>query len=144
MATRVYPALDGFTAFAGRLEALEGRASAELEVLARTSGQVRAWSAAMAHGTDTLVVKAQATVERLSRLTAQTVVLLDGLERLMLASQDSTTLMGRVLAHRDLYERSLTLSHALHDLLLKVRSQGLKDIIHFWRNVKFRKRSPAR
>jgi hypothetical protein len=143
LATRVYPALEGFTAFAGKLETLEARASSDLEVLALTSGQVRAWSAAMAKGTDTLVVKAQATVERLSLLTAQTVVLLDGLERLLLASKDSTTALGRVLAHRDLYERSLTLSHALHDLLLQVRSQGLKDIIHFWRNVKIRKRQPT-
>lgn len=143
LATRIYPALDGFTAFAHRLEALEGRASSDLEVLARTSGQVRAWSAAMALGTDTLVVKAQATVERLSLLTAQTVVLLDGIERLMLASHDSTTLIGRVLANRDLYERSLVLSHALHDLLRQVQRQGLKDIIHFWRNVKIRKRNPA-
>jgi hypothetical protein len=143
LSTRVYPALEEFTAFAHKLEALESRAASDLEVLARTSGQVRAWSAAMAHGTDTLVVKAQATVERLSLLTAQTVVLLDGLERLMLASGDSSTILGQVLAHRDLYERSLTLSHVLHDLLLQVRNQGLKDIIHFWRNVKIRKRAPA-
>lgn len=140
LASRVYPALEEFTAFAQELEGLESRASSNLEALARTSVQVHAWSAAMAHGTDTLVSKAQATVERLSYLTAQTVVLLDGLERVMLASQDSTNLMGRLLVHRDLYERALTLSHALHDLLLQVQKQGLKDIIHFWRNVKLRKR----
>jgi ABC-type transporter Mla subunit MlaD len=142
LAMKIYPALDGFTVFARRLEALEERSSSDLEVLARTSGQVRAWSAAMTQGTDTLVAKAQATVERLSLLTAQAVVLLDGLEKLMLASRDSSTVIGRLLAHRDLYERTLTLSHALHDLLHNVQEQGLKDIIHFWRNVKIRKRAP--
>lgn len=137
---RIYPALDGFTAFAARLEGLERTASGNLDDAARASVDMRRWSGAMAQGTDTLVVKAQATVERVARLTAQSVALLDGLEKLLLAAQDSTGLPGKLLAQRDLYERTLSLSHALNDLLKGLQDQGLKDIIHLWRNVHFRKR----
>lgn len=137
--TRIYPALDGFTEFAERLESLERRASGDLDGMARTSDEVRKWSGAMAQSSDTLVAKAQATLDRVARLTAQTVVLLDGLEKLVLASQDTTGMPGKLLAQRDLYERTLTLSHALHDLLKHLKEQGLKDIIHMWRNIHFRK-----
>jgi len=137
--SRIYPALDGFTAFAERLEKLERKASGDLDGMARTSAEVRRWSGAMAQGSDTLVAQAQATLDRVARLTAQTVVMLDGLEKLVLASQDTSGLPGKLLAQRDLYERTLSLSHALHDLLRQVKEQGLKDIIHFWRNIHFRK-----
>lgn len=137
---RIYPALDGFTAFAAQLETLERKASGNLDGVARASADMRRWSGTMAHGTDTLVAQAQATVDRMSRLTAQTVVLLNGMEKVILATQDSSRLTGRLLAQRDLYERTLSLSHALNDLLKDIQKQGLKDIIHFWRNVHFRDR----
>ena len=139
LSTQVYPALDEFGVFAKRLEDLEARASSDLEGLARASGQVQRFSAVMSTGTDTLVAKAQLTVERLATLTAQTTVILAGLEKIMVASQDTTVLAGKILAQRDLYERTLVLSHALHDLLEQVKEKGLSDIIHFWRNVTFRK-----
>ncbi len=139
--TRIYPALDGFIEFAERLERLERKASGDLDGMARTSADVRKWSKAMAQSSDTLVAKAQASVDRVARLTAQTVVLLDGLEKLVRVSQDTTGMPGKLLAQRDLYERTLILSHALHDLLRHIKEQGLKDIIHFWRNVHFRSNS---
>lgn len=142
LSTRIYPALDEFTAFAEKLEVLEGRASSDLEGLARASGQVRGFSEAMNSGTDTLIGTANRTVERLVTLTAQTTLILEGLEKIMLAAQDTGGLPHQLLARRDLYEKTLTLSHALHDLLDQVKRQGLKDIIHFWRNVKIRKRDP--
>lgn len=141
LSTQVYPALEKFTDFAHTLETLEAKTSNDLDAMARTSVQVQRWSVAMAAGSDTLVASAQLTVDRLARLTAQTVVLLDGLEKMMLTAQDTSGLPGKLLAQRDLYERTLTLSHALHDLLKHVKAQGLKDIIHFWRNVHFRDRS---
>jgi phospholipid/cholesterol/gamma-HCH transport system substrate-binding protein len=140
--TRIYPALDEFGAFAHRLEQLESRASNELDKVALASGQVRRFSAVMAVGTDTLVSKANLTVERLATLTAQSVALLDGLEKILLAAQDSTGLPGRILTQRDLYEKTMTLAHALNDLLAQIKEKGLKDIISFWRNVRFRGRAP--
>lgn len=144
LTTRVYPALEEFTVFAEKLEMLERRTSNDLDGLARTSTQIRVWSAAMAVGSDSLVTKAQLTVDRLARLTAQTVVLLNGLEKMILASQDTSGMPGKLLAQRDLYERTLTLSHALHDLLRTVKEQGLKDIIHMWRNIHIRKKPASK
>lgn len=138
--TRIYPALDGFGAFAHRLEQLETRASTDLEQVAKASVQVRRFSAVMAIGTDTMISKANQTVERLASLTAQSVVLLNGLEKLMLAAQDTSGLPGRILTQRDLYDRTLTLAHAFHDLIAQVKEKGIKDIISFWRNVHFRRR----
>lgn len=142
LTTQVYPALDNFGAFAHRLEELETRASSDLEVLAKASGQVRNFSAAMAVGTDTLVSKANQTVERLTQLTAQSLIILNSLEKVILAAQDTNGVPGRLLAQRDLYERTLVMSHAFHDLVRKIQEQGIKDIISFWRNVHFRKRQP--
>lgn len=142
LSTQVYPALDEFGIFAKRLEDLEQRASSDLEVLARASSQVHRYSTIMSAGTDTLVTKAQLTLERLATLTAQTTLILNGLEKIMLASQDTSVLAGKILAQRDLYERSLILAHVLHDLLQEVKTRGLKDIIHFWRNVHFGRSRP--
>lgn len=140
--TRIYPVLDDFDSFAVRLQAMEQRASSDLERLALASGRVRAFSAAMAVGTDTLVTTANRTVARLAGLTAQSLIILNGLEKMMLAAQDTNGIPGRILAQRDLYERTLTMSHALHDLVRSVKEKGLRDIIGFWRNVHFRKRQP--
>jgi hypothetical protein len=94
----------------------------------------------MSAGTDSLVTKAHLTVERVAVLTAQTTALLSGLERMMSTAQDTTALAGRLLANRDLYEKTMVVAHALTDLLQKVEEDGLKDIINFWRNVHVRKR----
>ncbi|HLP39889.1 MAG TPA: MlaD family protein [Fibrobacteria bacterium] len=140
--TKVYPTLDKFGAFATRLESLEGRASTELDGLARATGQVRSFSRTMAMGSDTLVAKAHLTVERLATLTTRTTMVLGGLEKMILSAQDTSSLAGRMLANRDLYERTLILAHALKDLLKQVEQEGLKNIIGFWRNVHIRERNP--
>jgi ABC-type transporter Mla subunit MlaD len=140
LAAKVYPALDRFGAFAARLEHLENQASDDLDRVALASRRMKGFSKAMSAGTDSLVTKAHLTVERVAVLTAQTTALLGGLEKMMSTAQDTTALAGRLLANRDLYEKTMVVAHALTDLLQKVEEDGLKDIINFWRNVHVRKR----
>ncbi|HLP41153.1 MAG TPA: hypothetical protein VK465_06570, partial [Fibrobacteria bacterium] len=100
------------------------------------------FSRTMAMGSDTLVAKAHLTVERLATLTTRTTMVLGGLEKMMLSAQDTSRLAGRMLANRDLYDRTLILAHALKDLLKQVEEEGLKNILSFWRNVHIRERKP--
>jgi ABC-type transporter Mla subunit MlaD len=140
LSAKVYPALDRFGAFASRLERLENQASADLDRVALASRQMKGFSRVMTAGTDSLVSKAQLTVERVALLTAQTTAILVSLEKMIATAQDTSALAGRLLTDRELYERTMVVAHALTDLLRKVEEEGLKDIINFWRNVHLRKR----
>ena len=66
-----------------------------------------------------------------------------GLEEVVVACQDTTQGPSRFLVQRELYDRTLAITHALQDLLKVLRDDGLTDAIHFWRNVHIRFRKPA-
>ena len=141
--TQIYPALEQFGRFANDMEVLQGEASAELDRLALAGGQVNRFSTMVAANSDTLVLRANRTLERLAVLTAQSTVLLKGLEELMVAAQDTTRGPSRILMQRDLYDRTLSMTHAIQDFLKLTRKEGFQDVIHFWRNVHIHWGKPA-
>jgi phospholipid/cholesterol/gamma-HCH transport system substrate-binding protein len=143
LVNQVYPALEDFGNFSKELELLELETESDLEALARAGGTINRFSASIATSTDSMVVKANRTLEQLTLLTAQSTVLLHGLEKLMIAAQDSTTGPGRILTQREIYDRTLTTIHTLQDLLKLAEKDGLKDAIHFWRNVHVHLGKPA-
>jgi hypothetical protein len=81
---------------------------------------------------------------QLAILTAQSTVVLRGLEEIALACQDTSKGPSRFLVQRDIYDRTLALTHALQDLLKVIKQDGLTDAIHFWRNVHLHWRKPPR
>ena len=143
LTTRVYPVLEQFGAMTHDIEALQNEAGAELErVAAATAGMDRV-GRELAMQSDTLVVRANRTLARLAVLTAQSTAVLKGLEGIVVACEDTTKGPSRFLVQRDIYDRTLSLTHALQDLLKLVREEGLTDAIHFWRNVHLRWAKPA-
>jgi phospholipid/cholesterol/gamma-HCH transport system substrate-binding protein len=136
LTTQVYPVLEDFNRFAGELEGLQMKTEKELERLTKASNQVNRFSQAMVTSTDTMVIGATRTLEQLARLTVKTTSLLQGLEKMMIAVQDTTSGPGRILMQRQLYDQSMSLTHSLLDLLKLAKKDGLKDAIHFWRNVR--------
>jgi ABC-type transporter Mla subunit MlaD len=135
LTTQVYPALEDFSQFAQNLQALQIKTESELEVLVKAGGEVNSFSQLLAKSSDTLVIRANRTLEQLTLLTERTSILLRDLDKIILAAQDTTTGPGRILVQRDLYNRTLTLTQGLQNLVKAVQRDGVKDIIHFWRNV---------
>jgi phospholipid/cholesterol/gamma-HCH transport system substrate-binding protein len=135
---RIYPALDGFGRFTRSLEALQDKASGDMRKAAAFSDDVNAAARAVAARTDSMVDKTGRAVEQVAALTAQSEALLESLEKILAAAQDTTKTAGRVLMNRDLYDRTLALTHDLEELIATVKKKGLHDIIHFWRNVDVR------
>ena len=145
LTTQIYPALEEFGRFSSELELLQLEAESELERLAKAGGQVNSFSKVMAANTDTMVLRANRTLEQLATLTAQSTVLLRGLEEIMIAAQDTTNGAGSFTVQRDLYDKALSLTHALQTLLKVANQEGLQDAIHFWRNIHVHfKKKPAK
>ena len=138
LSKRVYPVLEEFGAFTRDMEALQSLAGAHLDRLTKASADVNRFGHDLSVGTDTLVLRANRTLGQLAILTAQATVVLKGLEDLLIASQDTSKGANRFLAQRELYDQALSLTHALQDLLKIAKKDGLKDAIHFWRNVHIR------
>lgn len=142
LAQSVYPVLEEFGAMAKDMERLQNAAGAELDRIASASTGVDRFGRDLAAQGDTLVVRANRTLARLAVLTAQATAVLRGLEEIVLAAEDTTNGPGRFLMQREMYDRTLALTHALQDLLKAVREDGLTDAIGFWRNVHIRWRKP--
>lgn len=142
LATKVYPVLAEFGTFTHDLETLQNQAGAQLDQLAAASGHVDGFGRTLASQSDTLVVRANRTLAQLTTLTAQSTVILKSLEEIVIACQDTTKGTSRFLVQRDMYDRALSMTHALQDLLKVAKAEGITDAIHFWRNVHFNLRKP--
>ena len=142
LATRVYPVLHEFGALVKQMDTLQAAAGAQLDRLETASAGMDRLGRGLSAQSDTLVLRAEKTLARLALLTAQSTAVLQSLETLVAAGQDSSRGAGRILAGRELYDRALAVTHAMEDMLKVLREDGLTDAIHFWRNVHFRKRSP--
>src|SRR5690606_14683385 len=136
--TRIYPALEDFAVLSRELELLQNAATSHLGGLASASLKVDRFGKDISSQSDSLISRANRTLLQLAEVTAQATVVLRSLEALMSASQDSTGMPGSILVRREMYDKALTLTHTLRDLLEAWKKEGLKDIIHFWRNVHFR------
>jgi len=88
-----------------------------------------------------MVDRSTRAVEQVAHLTAKADALLSNLEKVLALAGDTTRISGKLLRDREIYERTLVLTQALKDLLKLGKSEGLTDVIHFWRNVKVRKHS---
>lgn len=135
---RVYPALDGFSRFAHRLEDLQDKASGGMTQAALFSDDMGRAARIVSERTDSLVVKTGQTVEEVAALTARSEALLQSLEKIIAAAQDTTRASGRLLMNRDLYERTVALANSLKSLIETTQKKGIHDMIHFWRNVDIR------
>ncbi len=135
LATQVYPMLEDFSRFTGELELLQVEIESELNRLATAGSQINRFSQSVAANTDTMVLRANRSLEQLARLSVQSTLLLNGIEKIMIKAQDTTTGPGRLLMQRELYDQTLSLTHSLLDLLNLAKKEGLRDAIHFWRNV---------
>ncbi len=144
LANSVYPALEEYGRFARDLETLRLESDAGLDKLAMVGAQVNSMGKSISVGSDTLVLRANRTLAKLTVLSAQSEILLHGLEEILVAAQDSTRGPGRLLVQRDSYDRAMAMTHALEDLLKLIRKEGVQDMIHFWRNVHIHYRSPRR
>lgn len=142
LTTQVYPVLEEFGAMTKDLERLQNAAGAELDRISAATVGVNRFGRDLASQSDTLVVRANRTLARLAILTAQTTLVLRGLEEIVIACEDSTKGASRFLVQREIYDRTLALTHALQDILKVVREDGLTDAIHFWRNVRIHWKKP--
>jgi phospholipid/cholesterol/gamma-HCH transport system substrate-binding protein len=142
LTTKVYPALEEFGALTKDLEALQNEAGAQLDQLAAASVRVNGFGRDLSSQSDTLMIRANRTLAQLTSLTVQATVILKGLEEVIVACEDTTKGANRFLVQRDMYDRALSLTHALQDLLKVAKNEGLTDAIHFWRNVHIKGRKP--
>jgi phospholipid/cholesterol/gamma-HCH transport system substrate-binding protein len=138
LARRVYPVLEEFGTLVRDMDTLQDAAGAQLDRLESAVNGVDRLSRGLASQNDTLVVRAERTLGRLALLTAQATTVLRSLEEIAVAAQDTSRGPGRALMRRDLYDRALSVTHSLEDLLKVLREDGLSDAIHFWRNVNIR------
>jgi phospholipid/cholesterol/gamma-HCH transport system substrate-binding protein len=143
LTNQVYPVLEQFGALAKDMETLQNAAGSELDRISAAAVGVDRFGRDLASQSDTLIVRANRTLARLAILTTQATTVLRGLEEIVIACEDTTKGSGRFLVQRELYDRTLALTHALQDMLKVVREEGLTDAIHFWRNVHIRWRKPA-
>jgi hypothetical protein len=137
---RIYPTLDEFGRFARRLEELQDKASGDLTEAAAFSDAMNRGALRLANRTDSMLAKTARIIEDVAVLTARSGALLESLEKLMIATADTSRASGKLLRDRELYEKTVSLSKSLHDLIKLVKKEGLEDVIHFWRNVRFRSR----
>jgi ABC-type transporter Mla subunit MlaD len=143
LATKVYPVLEQFGTLVKDMDSLETEAGRQLDRLSEASAGVNRFGRDLSEQSDTLVLRANRTLARLAILTGQATTVLHGLEEVVVACQDTTQGPSRFLVQRELYDRTLAITHALQDLLKVLRDDGLTDAIHFWRNVHIRFRKPA-
>lgn len=143
LATKVYPVLEDFGKMVNDMDSLESAAGEQLDRLSAASAGVNRFGRDLSEQSDTLVLRANRTLARLAILSGQATTVLHGLEEVVIACQDTTKGPSRFLVQRELYDRTLAMTHALQDLLKVLRDDGLTDAIHFWRNVHIRFRKPA-
>jgi phospholipid/cholesterol/gamma-HCH transport system substrate-binding protein len=142
LGSKVYPVLEEFGALTHDLEALQNEAGAHLDQLAAAGVTVNRFGRDLSAGTDTMVVRANRTLAQLAMLTAQATVVLRSLEEIVVACEDTSKGTSRFLVQREMYDHALSLTHAMQDLLKIAKKEGLKDAIHFWRNVRINWRKP--
>jgi ABC-type transporter Mla subunit MlaD len=142
LATRVYPVLERFAALTKDMDTLQNAAGSQLDGLEAAAASLDRLGRGLSSRSDTLVARAERTLDRLARLTAQSTVVLHGLEEVAVACQDTTHGPGRLVANRDLYDKTMAVTHALEDMLKLLEKDGLTDAIHFWRNVRVRWKKP--
>jgi phospholipid/cholesterol/gamma-HCH transport system substrate-binding protein len=142
LATRVYPVLERFGTLVRDMDTLQVAVGSQLDRLETAAAGMDRLGRGLSSQSDTLVVRAERTLDRLARLTAQATVVLRGLEEVALASQDSTHGPGRLLANRELYDKTMAVTHALENMLNLLEKDGLTDAIHFWRNVRIKWKKP--
>lgn len=140
LAEQIYPALEQYNQFAHELQVLQTESESELERLTLAAGQINGFTRMLATNSDTMIIRANRTLEQLTLLTAQSTVVVHGLEKILLAAQDSTQGPGRILMQRELYDKTLSLTHSLQDILNLAKKDGLQNAIHFWRNVHLHQR----
>jgi phospholipid/cholesterol/gamma-HCH transport system substrate-binding protein len=143
LAARVYPVLEEFGALARKMDTLQDVAGTQLDRLESAAAGVDRLGRGLSSQSDTLVARAERTLGRLALLTGQSTAVLRGLEEIAVACQDTARGPGRLLASRELYDRTLATTHALEDMLKLLQQDGLTDAIHFWRNVHVRWKRPA-
>jgi len=143
LAVRVYPVLEQFGTLAREMDSLQDAAGSQLDRLESAAAGVDRLGRGLSTQSDTLMARAELTLTRLARLTAQSTAVLEGLEKIALACQDTTRGPGRVMASRELYDRALSLTHALEEMLKVLEKDGLTDAIHFWRNIRIRWQRPT-
>lgn len=139
---RVYPVLERFAVLAKDMDTLQAVAGARLDGLEAAAAGMDRLGGGLSSQSDTLVSRAGRTLDRLARLTAQSAIVLHSLEEIALACQDTTRGPGRLLSNRDLYDKTLAVTHAMEDMLRLLEKDGLTDAIHFWRNVRVRWKKP--
>jgi phospholipid/cholesterol/gamma-HCH transport system substrate-binding protein len=142
LAVKVYPVLEEFGRMTQDLETLQNEASRHLDHLSQASAGFDRFGRGLATQSDTLVLRANRTLTQLALLTAQSAAVLKGLEEIIVACQDTGKGASRFLVQRELYDRAMSLTHALQDLLKVAKKDGLTDAIHFWRNVRLNWRKP--
>ncbi|MEO6094237.1 MAG: MlaD family protein [Fibrobacteria bacterium] len=142
LVTKVYPVLEEFGRMTHDLETLQNEAGRHLDQLSQASAGFDRLGRGLASQSDTLVVRANRTLTQLALLTAQSTEVLKGLEAVIIACEDTTKGASRFLVRREMYDRALSLTHALQDLLKVAKKDGLTDAIHFWRNVHLKWRKP--
>jgi len=138
LALRVYPVLERFAALTRDMDTLQNAAGSQLDGLETAVAGMDRLGRGLSSQSDTLVARAERTLDRLARLTAQSTVVLHGLEEIAIACQDTTHGPGRLIANRDLYDKTMAVTHALENMLKLLEKDGLTDAIHFWRNVHVR------
>jgi hypothetical protein len=143
LAERVYPLLEDFVTLARKMDTLQETAGTRLDQLESAAAGMDRLGRGLSSQSDTLVARAERTLGRLALLTEQSTAVLRGLEEIAVACQDTSNGPGRLLAGRDLYDRTLAMTHALEDMLKLLQKDGLTDAIHFWRNVHVRWKRPA-
>jgi phospholipid/cholesterol/gamma-HCH transport system substrate-binding protein len=139
---RVYPVLERFGTLVRDMDTLQNAAGARLDDLEAASAGMDRLGRGLSTQSDTLVSRAERTLDRLARLTAQSMIVLHSLEEIAVACQDTTRGPGRLVANRDLYDKTMAMTHALENMLKLLEKDGLTDAIHFWRNVHVRWKKP--
>lgn len=133
--TQIYPALDQFGRFAESMQSLENKTNHEMDDIARTTASVKNLTQNVNRNSDSLILKAQQSLEQLAILTEQSNTLLNQFEKGMASVQDTSQLVGKLFSNRELFDHTVRFSQAVQDFLQTVQKQGFKDVIHFWRNV---------
>ncbi len=135
MTEKVYPTLAAYGKFSEDLESLQNNISGKINALTTSGNQLNSFSRNLTAGSDTLIIKANASLEQLAILTAQGEKLLTTLDKILAHAQDTSQAGMNILVQRDLYDRTLILDRSLQDLLNAMKNKGVQDMIHFWRNV---------
>ncbi len=135
MTEKVYPTLAAYGKFSEEMEALQNTIAEKVTALSASGNQLNAFSRKLTSGSDTILLKANESLEQLAILTAQGDKLLTTLDKILAHAQDTSQAGINILVQRDLYDRTLVLNRSLQSLLKAMKNNGVQDLIYFWRNV---------